>query len=141
MSYISIPHFSHFMKYWREREWTEKERADLLQACSIQMKTTGAVYDLILFSLCSSSSSPFSLYFFSCHWYWFFFSSCSLFSFLFRFFFCVISFFPSIQQTYADEGHELTNVLEHVYKSMEHYLKDCLSLDPDNTKSEDANST
>lgn len=44
---------------------------------------------------------------------------------------------PISIQTYADEGHELTNVLEHVYKSMEHYLKDCLSLDPDNTKSED----
>lgn len=38
-------------------------------------------------------------------------------------------------QTYADEGYELTNVLEHVYKSMEHYLKDCLSLDPDNKNS------
>lgn len=34
-------------------------------------------------------------------------------------------------QTYADEGHELSNVLEHVYKSMEHYLKDCLSLEDD----------
>ncbi|XP_031617317.1 inactive dipeptidyl peptidase 10 isoform X1 [Contarinia nasturtii] len=39
-------------------------------------------------------------------------------------------------QTYADEGHELSNVLEHVYKSMEHYLKDCLSLDPDDEKTE-----
>lgn len=44
-------------------------------------------------------------------------------------------------QTYADEGHELTNVIEHVYKSMEHYLKDCLSLDPDNTKAEGDSST
>ncbi|XP_037033924.1 dipeptidyl peptidase 4 isoform X2 [Bradysia coprophila] len=37
-------------------------------------------------------------------------------------------------QTYADEGHELSNVIEHVYRSMEHYLKDCLSLDSDETK-------
>lgn len=62
-------------------------------------------------------------------------------------FFTLFSFFSALRlvfdykQTYADEGHELTNVLEHVYKSMEHYLKECLSLDPDNTKSEDANST
>ncbi|KAJ6649253.1 Inactive dipeptidyl peptidase 10 [Pseudolycoriella hygida] len=37
-------------------------------------------------------------------------------------------------QTYADEGHELSNVIEHVYRSMEHYLRDCLSLDSDETK-------
>uniref|UniRef100_A0A1A9V2A1 Peptidase S9 prolyl oligopeptidase catalytic domain-containing protein n=1 Tax=Glossina austeni TaxID=7395 RepID=A0A1A9V2A1_GLOAU len=37
-------------------------------------------------------------------------------------------------QTYADEGHELVGVLEHVYSSMEHYFADCLSLDPDDTK-------
>ncbi|XP_014089401.1 dipeptidyl peptidase 4 [Bactrocera oleae] len=37
-------------------------------------------------------------------------------------------------QTYADEGHELSGVLEHVYLSMEHYFADCLSLDPDDTK-------
>lgn len=54
---------------------------------------------------------------------------------------CFLSFrFDSIQ-TYADEGHDLTNVLEHVYKSMEYYLKDCLSLDPDDTKSEGADSS
>lgn len=39
-------------------------------------------------------------------------------------------------QTYADEDHELSNVQEHVYRSMEHYLQDCLSLDPDDTKPE-----
>lgn len=39
-------------------------------------------------------------------------------------------------QTYADEGHLLTNVVEHVYKSIEDYLKDCLSLDPDTGKHE-----
>ncbi|XP_023299933.1 prolyl endopeptidase FAP isoform X2 [Lucilia cuprina] len=37
-------------------------------------------------------------------------------------------------QTYADEGHELNGVLEHVYSSMEHYFSECLSLDPDDTK-------
>lgn len=37
----------------------------------------------------------------------------------------------AIFQTYADESHDLNNVLEHVYKSMEHYLKDCLSLEDD----------
>lgn len=66
------------------------------------------------------------------------------FLFLFSFLFLPFPFHVSLlqyKQTYADEGHELTNVLEHVYKSMEHYLKECLSLDPDNTKSEDANST
>lgn len=40
----------------------------------------------------------------------------------------------SLLQTYADEDHRLTNVVEHVYKSMEHYLKNCLSLDPDSTE-------
>lgn len=42
--------------------------------------------------------------------------------------------FKFIFQTYADEGHELSNVIEHVYRSMEHYLRDCLSLDSDETK-------
>ncbi|XP_070069464.1 dipeptidyl peptidase 4 isoform X3 [Drosophila takahashii] len=37
-------------------------------------------------------------------------------------------------QTYADEGHELNGVLEHVYSSMEQYFAECLSLDPDDTK-------
>ncbi|SPP81613.1 prolyl endopeptidase FAP isoform X2 [Drosophila guanche] len=37
-------------------------------------------------------------------------------------------------QTYADEGHDLNGVLEHVYSSMEHYFAECLSLDPDDTK-------
>ncbi|XP_067002490.1 inactive dipeptidyl peptidase 10 [Anabrus simplex] len=32
-------------------------------------------------------------------------------------------------QSYADEGHLLVGVLEHVYRSMEDYLKECLSLD------------
>ncbi|KAK7873601.1 hypothetical protein R5R35_009292 [Gryllus longicercus] len=32
-------------------------------------------------------------------------------------------------QSYADEGHLLQGVLEHVYRSMEDYLKECLSLD------------
>ncbi|XP_075212470.1 inactive dipeptidyl peptidase 10 isoform X3 [Lycorma delicatula] len=34
-------------------------------------------------------------------------------------------------QSYADQGHELSGVLEHVYSSMEEYLKECLSLDED----------
>jgi hypothetical protein len=34
-------------------------------------------------------------------------------------------------QSYADEGHLLVGVLEHVYRSMEDYLKECLSLDED----------
>lgn len=46
------------------------------------------------------------------------------------------SWFLSFVQTYADEGHHLNNVIEHVYKSMEDYLKDCLSLDPDTTKND-----
>ncbi|KAI8427643.1 hypothetical protein MSG28_002118 [Choristoneura fumiferana] len=37
-------------------------------------------------------------------------------------------------QTYADEGHELKGVIEHVYRSMEDYLRECLSLDPEDTK-------
>lgn len=34
-------------------------------------------------------------------------------------------------QSYADEGHDLKGVTEHVYRSMEHYYRDCLSLDGD----------
>ncbi|KAJ2944629.1 hypothetical protein O0L34_g3981 [Tuta absoluta] len=37
-------------------------------------------------------------------------------------------------QAYADEGHDLKGVIEHVYRSMEDYLRECLSLDPDETK-------
>ncbi|XP_063529706.1 inactive dipeptidyl peptidase 10 isoform X2 [Cydia strobilella] len=37
-------------------------------------------------------------------------------------------------QAYADEGHELKGVIEHVYRSMEDYLRECLSLDPEDTK-------
>ncbi|KAL7031758.1 hypothetical protein ACKWTF_007126 [Chironomus riparius] len=33
--------------------------------------------------------------------------------------------------SYADEGHDLRGVQEHVYRSMEHYYRDCLSLDSD----------
>lgn len=36
-----------------------------------------------------------------------------------------------VAQSYADEGHELSGVLEHVYRSMEEYFRDCLSLDAD----------
>ncbi|XP_033154099.1 dipeptidyl peptidase 4 isoform X2 [Drosophila simulans] len=43
-------------------------------------------------------------------------------------------------QTYADEGHDLSGVLEHVYSSMEQYFAECLSLDPDDTKPEVDNS-
>ncbi|PNF24635.1 hypothetical protein B7P43_G00742 [Cryptotermes secundus] len=32
-------------------------------------------------------------------------------------------------QSYADEGHLLAGVLEHVYRSMEDFLQECLSLD------------
>jgi len=34
-------------------------------------------------------------------------------------------------QSYADEGHDLRGVTEHVYRSMEHYYRNCLSLDED----------
>jgi hypothetical protein len=34
-------------------------------------------------------------------------------------------------QSYADEGHDLRGVTEHVYRSMEHYYHSCLSLDSD----------
>lgn len=37
-------------------------------------------------------------------------------------------------QNYADEGHELKGVLEHVYRSMEDFLQECLSLDTEETK-------
>lgn len=37
----------------------------------------------------------------------------------------------AVAQSYADEGHELSGVLEHVYRSMEQYFSDCLSLDAD----------
>ncbi|KAL1123723.1 hypothetical protein AAG570_001496 [Ranatra chinensis] len=32
-------------------------------------------------------------------------------------------------QSYADQGHDLTGVLEHLYKSMEEFLSQCLNLD------------
>lgn len=37
-------------------------------------------------------------------------------------------------QNYADEGHELKGVLEHVYRSMEDFLQECLSLDTEEAK-------
>ncbi|XP_026469614.1 inactive dipeptidyl peptidase 10 [Ctenocephalides felis] len=37
-------------------------------------------------------------------------------------------------QSYADEGHRLIGVLDHAYRSMEDYLRECLSLDPDDSK-------
>lgn len=39
--------------------------------------------------------------------------------------------FSSYTQSYADEGHDLRGVTEHVYRSMEHYYRNCLSLDSD----------
>ncbi|XP_063236972.1 inactive dipeptidyl peptidase 10 [Bacillus rossius redtenbacheri] len=38
-------------------------------------------------------------------------------------------------QSYADEGHALLGVLGHVYRSMEDYLKECLSLDDEQQQS------
>jgi hypothetical protein len=38
---------------------------------------------------------------------------------------------PLLVQSYADEGHELQNVLEHVYSSMQSFFEECLSLDID----------
>jgi inactive dipeptidyl peptidase 10 len=38
-------------------------------------------------------------------------------------------------QSYADEDHSLVGVLEHVYTSMEDFLRDCLTLDEDQGKS------
>ena len=38
---------------------------------------------------------------------------------------------PLSSQSYADEGHELQNVLEHVYSSMQSFFEECLSLDLD----------
>lgn len=40
----------------------------------------------------------------------------------------------SVFQAYADEGHDLKGVIEHVYRSMEDFLRECLSLDPEDTK-------
>lgn len=37
-------------------------------------------------------------------------------------------------QTYANEGHELEGVLEHVYRSMEDFFQECLSLDTDDPR-------
>lgn len=37
-------------------------------------------------------------------------------------------------QSYADEGHELKGVLGHVYRSMEDFLQECLSLDTEDAK-------
>lgn len=34
-------------------------------------------------------------------------------------------------QAYADEGHRLEGVTEHLYRSMEHFLTECLTLDVD----------
>jgi hypothetical protein len=34
-------------------------------------------------------------------------------------------------QSYADEGHDLSGVLEHTYKSMEDFMNDCLVLETD----------
>ncbi len=39
-------------------------------------------------------------------------------------------------KAYADEGHNLNGVTEHVYRSMEDYFRRCLSLDPDDEKPE-----
>uniref|UniRef100_A0A182TIR2 Peptidase S9 prolyl oligopeptidase catalytic domain-containing protein n=1 Tax=Anopheles melas TaxID=34690 RepID=A0A182TIR2_9DIPT len=41
--------------------------------------------------------------------------------------------------SYADEGHDLTGVIEHVYRSMEDFLRNCLSLDSDEDKPTEAN--
>ncbi|XP_055593286.1 dipeptidyl peptidase 4 [Uranotaenia lowii] len=41
-------------------------------------------------------------------------------------------------QSYADEGHELFGVLEHAYRTMEDFLKKCLSLDSDDDKPKEA---
>lgn len=40
-------------------------------------------------------------------------------------------FFPPFlrKQSYADEDHALTGVLEHAYRSMEDFLAECLALD------------
>lgn len=40
--------------------------------------------------------------------------------------------------SYADEGHDLTGVIEHVYRSMEDFLRNCLSLDSDEDKPSEA---
>jgi hypothetical protein len=45
---------------------------------------------------------------------------------LFLFFFF---FFFFRKQSYADEDHALTGVLEHAYRSMEDFLAKCLALD------------
>lgn len=37
-------------------------------------------------------------------------------------------------QTYPNEGHELQGVLEHVYRSMEDFFQECLSLDTDDPR-------
>nr|XP_023020216.1 inactive dipeptidyl peptidase 10 isoform X2 [Leptinotarsa decemlineata] len=34
-------------------------------------------------------------------------------------------------QCYADEGHQLEGVIEHVYSSMQHFFEECLNLDTD----------
>lgn len=39
----------------------------------------------------------------------------------------------SVLQVYANEGHELENVLNHMYRSMEHRFTQCLALDEDDS--------
>lgn len=34
-------------------------------------------------------------------------------------------------QSYADEGHLLEGVIEHVYRSMQNFFEECLTLDTD----------
>ncbi|XP_018325145.1 inactive dipeptidyl peptidase 10 isoform X2 [Agrilus planipennis] len=41
-------------------------------------------------------------------------------------------------QSYADEGHKLDGVIKHVYRSMEDYFQECLSLDTDDPKASPA---
>ncbi|CAH0556834.1 unnamed protein product [Brassicogethes aeneus] len=39
-------------------------------------------------------------------------------------------------QSYADEGHELTGVIEHVYRSMQSFFEECLNLDTEEKEKE-----
>lgn len=40
-------------------------------------------------------------------------------------------------QSYADEGHDLKGVLEHVYRSMQEFFEECLSLDTDDATNQE----
>lgn len=45
--------------------------------------------------------------------------------------FPIVDLVDFLFQSYADEGHLLDGVIEHVYRSMQNFFEECLTLDTD----------